>query len=106
MNCNFELHTDLIAARNIECLANLSISGCCQPANRSLIRVTSPSLQRWVVDSREIVYNKEIDYNSRNTVTIADSISDEGIAVKGGVPKFTNQFLDREDAGLKFISDW
>jgi len=67
----------------------------------------------------EIVYMKEIediakgeprrimgiDIGLRNIVTIGDSISKEGIAVKGGVLKSINQFYNKESARLKSISD-
>jgi len=67
----------------------------------------------------EIVYMKEIediakgeskkimgiDIGLRNIVTIGDSISNEGIAVKGGVLKSINQFFNKEYARLKSISD-
>jgi len=67
----------------------------------------------------EIVYKKEvqdvekakpvrimgIDIGVRNIVTIGDSISSEGIAVKGGVLKSVNQFFNREYARLKSVSD-
>ncbi|MVT12711.1 MAG: IS200/IS605 family element transposase accessory protein TnpB [Euryarchaeota archaeon] len=67
----------------------------------------------------EIVYEKEIediakgephrimgiDIGLRNIVTIGDSISKEGIAVKGGVLKSINQFYNKESARLKSISD-
>jgi putative transposase len=67
----------------------------------------------------EIVYMKEIediakgeskkimgiDIGLRNIVTIGDSISREGIAVKGGVLKSINQFYNKERARLKSISD-
>jgi len=67
----------------------------------------------------EIVYEKEIediakreprkimgiDIGLRNIVTIGDSISNEGIAVKGGVLKSINQYYNKEKARLKSISD-
>ena len=67
----------------------------------------------------EIVYEKEImdftaekprrimgiDIGVRNIVTIGDSISSEGIAVRGGILKSINQFFNKEYAGLKSISD-
>jgi putative transposase len=67
----------------------------------------------------EIVYEKEIedikkakpvrimciDMGVRNIVTMGDSISSEGIAVRGGVLKSMNQFFNKEYAGLKSISD-
>jgi putative transposase len=67
----------------------------------------------------EIVYEKEImdlakgeskknmgiDIGLRNIVTIGDSISNEGIAVKGGVLKSINQFFNKEYARLRSISD-
>ena len=67
----------------------------------------------------EIVYEKEIpdqheidpkrimgiDIGVRNTVTIGDTISAEGIAVRGGVLKSINQFFNKENARLKSISD-
>ena len=67
----------------------------------------------------EIVYMKEIediakgethrimgiDIGLRNIVTIGDSISNEGIAVKGGVLKSINQFFNKEYARLRSISD-
>jgi len=67
----------------------------------------------------EIVYMREIgdiarretnrimgiDIGLRNIVTIGDSISKEGIAVKGGVLKSINQFFNREYSRLKSISD-
>ncbi|MGC8565918.1 MAG: RNA-guided endonuclease InsQ/TnpB family protein, partial [Thermoplasmata archaeon] len=67
----------------------------------------------------EIVYMKEIvdvaeieshrimgiDIGLRNIVTIGDSISKEGIAVKGGVLKSINQFFNKEYARLRSISD-
>ena len=67
----------------------------------------------------EIVYMKEIediakgeskkimgiDIGLRNIVTIGDSISREGIAVKGGVLKSINQYYNKEKARLKSISD-
>jgi len=46
-----------------------------------------------------------IDIGVRNIVTIGDSISNEGIAVKGGVLKSINQFFNKEYAKLKSISD-
>ncbi|MFP3255874.1 MAG: transposase [Thermoplasmata archaeon] len=67
----------------------------------------------------EIVYMKEIediakgeprrimgiDIGLRNIVTIGDSISNEGIAVKGGVLKSINQYYNKEKARLKSIND-
>ncbi|MHB1709122.1 MAG: RNA-guided endonuclease InsQ/TnpB family protein [Thermoplasmataceae archaeon] len=67
----------------------------------------------------EIVYEKEIanmpegrprrimgiDIGVRNIVTIGDSISGEGIAVRGGILKSINQFFNKEYARLKSISD-
>ncbi|MHB1709555.1 MAG: RNA-guided endonuclease InsQ/TnpB family protein [Thermoplasmataceae archaeon] len=67
----------------------------------------------------EIVYEKEIsdltaekprrimgiDIGVRNIVTIGDSISGEGIAVRGGVLKSINQFFNRKYSRLKSISD-
>jgi len=67
----------------------------------------------------EIIYEKEvenikrtkeerimgIDIGVRNIVTIGDSISKEGIAVKGGVLTSINQFFNKEYAGMKSISD-
>ncbi|MVT13513.1 MAG: IS200/IS605 family element transposase accessory protein TnpB, partial [Euryarchaeota archaeon] len=67
----------------------------------------------------EIVYMKEIediakreprkimgiDIGLRNTVTIGDNISNEGIAVKGGVLKSINQYYNKENARLKSIND-
>jgi putative transposase len=67
----------------------------------------------------EIVYEKDeenikktkpvrimgIDIGVRNIVTIGDSISKDGIAVKGGVLKSINQFFNREFSRLKSISD-
>jgi putative transposase len=67
----------------------------------------------------EIVYEKDImdlaegeskklmgiDIGLRNIVTIGDSISNEGIAVKGGVLKSINQFFNKEYARLRSISD-
>jgi putative transposase len=67
----------------------------------------------------EIVYEKDeenikktkpvrimgIDIGVRNIVTIGDSISNEGIAVKGGVLKSINQFFNKEYARLRSISD-
>ena len=67
----------------------------------------------------EIVYEKEmvdfakveshrimgIDIGLRNIVTIGDSISREGIAVKGGVLKSINQYYNKENARLKSIND-
>jgi putative transposase len=67
----------------------------------------------------EIVYRKEIenldiskpkrimgiDIGVRNIVTIGDSISKDGIAVKGGVLKSINQFFNKEYAILRSISD-
>jgi len=67
----------------------------------------------------EIVYEKDmvdfakvesyrimgIDIGLRNIVTIGDSISKEGIAVKGGVLKSINQYYNKERARLKSISD-
>jgi putative transposase len=69
--------------------------------------------------SVEIVYEKEIadiakreprrimgiDIGVRNIVTIGDSISKEGIAVRGGVLKSINQFFNKEYARLRSISD-
>jgi len=69
--------------------------------------------------SIEIVYEKEIadiaevkshrimgiDIGVRNIVTIGDSISKEGIAVRGGVLKSINQFFNKEYARLRSISD-
>jgi putative transposase len=46
-----------------------------------------------------------IDIGVRNIVTIGDSISNEGIAVKGGVLKSINQFFNKEYARLRSISD-
>ncbi len=67
----------------------------------------------------EIVYEKEImdftaekprrimgiDIGVRNIVTIGDSISSEGIAVRGGILKSINQFFNKENSRLKSISD-
>jgi len=67
----------------------------------------------------EIVYQKEvqdvgmkrperimgIDMGVRNIVTVGDSISKDGIAVRGGVLKSINQFFNKEYARLKSISD-
>jgi len=67
----------------------------------------------------EIVYEKEImdlakvkshkimgiDIGVRNIVTVGDSISNEGIAVRGGVLKSINQFFNKEYARLRSISD-
>jgi len=67
----------------------------------------------------EIVYQKElqdmgmkkpvrimgIDMGVRNIVTMGDSISKDGIAVRGGVLKSINQFFNKEYARLKSISD-
>ncbi|MHB1709391.1 MAG: RNA-guided endonuclease InsQ/TnpB family protein [Thermoplasmataceae archaeon] len=66
----------------------------------------------------EIVYEREIadivgrprrimgiDIGVRNIVTIGDSISGEGIAVRGGVLKSINQFFNREYSRLKSTSD-
>jgi len=46
-----------------------------------------------------------IDIGVRNIVTIGDSISSEGIAVRGGVLKSINQFFNKEYARLRSISD-
>ena len=46
-----------------------------------------------------------IDIGLRNIITIGDSISKDGIAVKGGVLKSINQFFNKEYARLKSISD-
>ncbi|MFP3318020.1 MAG: hypothetical protein RXP98_02395 [Thermoplasmata archaeon] len=65
----------------------------------------------------EIVYMKEIediskreprrimgmDIGLRNIVTIGDSISNEGIAVKVGVLKSINQYYNKESVRLKSI---
>nr|MDA8143095.1 transposase [Thermoplasmatales archaeon] len=67
----------------------------------------------------EIVYEKEIsgivdmnpkrimgiDIGVRNIVTIGDSISEDGIAVRGGVLKSVNQFYNKENSRLKSIND-
>uniref|UniRef100_UPI00307F5586 RNA-guided endonuclease InsQ/TnpB family protein n=1 Tax=Ferroplasma sp. TaxID=2591003 RepID=UPI00307F5586 len=67
----------------------------------------------------EIVYRKEIediadreskriigiDFGIRNTVTIADSIGNKPIAVKGGALNSVNQYFNKENARLKSISD-
>jgi putative transposase len=46
-----------------------------------------------------------IDFGIRNTVTIANSINKEGIAVKGGALNSVNQFFNVEYTRLKSISD-
>jgi putative transposase len=46
-----------------------------------------------------------IDFLIRNTVTIANSINKEGIAVKGGALNSVNQFFNKEYAYLKSIGD-
>jgi len=46
-----------------------------------------------------------IDIGVRNIVTVGDSISKDGIAVRGGVLKSINQFFNKEYAQLKSISD-
>ena len=67
----------------------------------------------------EIVYSKEIsDFNEvsanrilgidvgvRNTITIGNSISEKGIAVKGGVLKSINQYFNKKLSRLKSIND-
>jgi putative transposase len=67
----------------------------------------------------EIVYSKEItDFNElnpkrilgidigvRNIITIGNNISENGIAVKGGVLKSINQYFNKELARLKSIND-
>ncbi len=67
----------------------------------------------------EIVYSKEIsdisdlnpdrilgiDIGVRNIITIGNSISEKGIAVKGGVLKSINQYFNKELARLKSIND-
>ena len=67
----------------------------------------------------EIVYSKEIsdisdlnpdrilgiDIGVRNIITIGNSISEKGIAVKGGVLKSINQYFNRELARLKSVND-
>ena len=67
----------------------------------------------------EIVYSKEIsDFNEvsanrilgidvgvRNIITIGNSISEKGIAVKGGVLKSINQYFNKELARLKSVND-
>ena len=67
----------------------------------------------------EIVYSKEIsdisdlnperilgiDVGVRNIITIGNSISEKGIAVKGGVLKSINQYFNRELARLKSVND-
>ena len=57
------------------------------------------------IDKRETHRIMGIDIGLRNIVTIGDSISKEGIAVKGGVLKSINQFFNKEYARLKSISD-
>lgn len=67
----------------------------------------------------EIVYSKEIsdisdlnpkrilgiDMGVRNIVTIGNNMSEEGIAVKGGVLRSINQYFNKELSKLKSVSD-
>ncbi|WP_337860107.1 IS200/IS605 family accessory protein TnpB-related protein [Ferroplasma sp.] len=47
-----------------------------------------------------------IDSSIRNAKTIAGSIGNKPIAVKGGVLNSVNQYFNKEYAELKSISDW
>ena len=58
-------------------------------------------------DFNEVSANRilGIDVGVRNIITIGNSISEKGIAVKGGVLKSINQYFNRELARLKSVND-
>ena len=60
-----------------------------------------------ISDFNEVNANRilGIDVGVRNIITIGNSISEKGIAVKGGVLKSINQYFNRELARLKSVND-
>jgi len=96
-------------------IMNLEVKARLENVNLREVRIIPQSVGYLI----EIVYEKEImdlakvkshkimgiDIGVRNIVTVGDSISNEGIAVKGGVLKSINQFFNKEYARLRSISD-
>ena len=96
-------------------IMNLEVETRLDDVNLREVRIIPQGVEYLI----EIVYERDImdfakgeskkimgiDIGLRNIVTIGDSISREGIAVKGGVLKSINQYYNKEKARLKSISD-